>query len=233
MKGVMIAVIILSMIVMSSFIVLVSINSLMRQSGDFVSFNEAKQTMANLDSVVRQLLFESPGSSRDFSIDLQKGEFFSDDAKNRFYIKLDTEAVDPQTLVKEGPMRIERGPFVDAYEADVDNDGSIDLVLENEALVFAVAKTGNATSPQEIDFGKIIKQMVVKQTGFSYAPSARLFINSINSTSGTGYTTLVEKGSLLPSSSILIRIDSGNNEYEAIFTLNAANDFIEMKIKTI
>ena len=229
----MIAVIILSMIVMSSFIVLISINSLMKQSVDFVSFNEAKQAMADLDSVVRQLLFESPGSSAEFSMDLEKGEFFSDDAKNRFYIELDTEAVDAQTLVKEGPIRIERGPFVDAYEADVDGDGSSDLVLENNALLFAVAKIGNATSEQEIDFGRIIRQMKVKQTGFTAVPAARMFINSVNSTSGTGYTALVEKGSLLPSSSILVHIDSGNSEYDAIFTLNAANDFIEMKVKTI
>ncbi len=228
MKGVISAVIILAMIVVSSFVVLLSISDLMEQSGDYSSFNEAKQLMANLDGTVRSLLFQSSGASADFSMNLPAGEFFVDDIENRFFIRMDTDAVDPQTLVREGPLTIERGPFVSAYEEDVDNDGTQELVLENDAVLFAVAKIGNVSLPEDIDIGNMIKKIKVKHTGFESAPEARLFINSMNATAGTGYSMLLSKGSRLSSSSIKVHVDSGNIVYDAFFTLNAANDYITL-----
>ena len=230
MKGIMVMIIILAVVVMSSLIVLLNISSLTQESDDYMTFNEAKQSMADLDAVDKQLLFESPGSARDVSFRLRRGEFMVDDIGNRFVLQIDTSAVDPETLLEEGSLTIERGPFVSAYEADVDGDAVPEYILENDAVLFALKAVANATSPGAIDLGGAIAQVKIKRTGTVMKPQARVFINGVNNTAGTGYTSLEERGTRLASASIVAHVETGSVRYDALFTLRASNDYIVLTI---
>ena len=235
MKGDLISsVILVIIIVMSSILVLNTINPFVREGNNLQSFNEAKQTLTSLDAQIQQLFFEAPGARRSIDLQIPKGKLIVSSGQDEIKIRIeDVNLFNPGYSTQEGNIRITSGGMMDAYESDIDNDGITDLVLENSGVIFAVKKLGNATNNVVVNTTNMITLSRNKalNVNISY-PHSGIFINDKDSTSyGVGYTELTRAGSSLTSSAIHIYLNStaANVSYDVTFSLGASQDFVEMK----
>jgi len=183
------------------------------------------------------LSVEAPGAKRTVRVISDFGTFDVAGKEDRFKFRLSSEQkiYEPGTIIREGNYIISSGTSMKAYESDIDSDGSTDLVLENDAVIFAVRKVGNASSQVSINTTNIIPYIRNKRSGVAITPISGIFIaDDVNSSSGTGFSELTRAGQTLQDSSIRVLVNStAATQYEALFTLRSAQDFVELEIKNI
>jgi hypothetical protein len=237
-KGLLVqSVIVILIVVASTIIVVVFINSLLQESRERQDFNRAKALMLNLDNFIRGLLLESSGARRDIRLLVDYGTFTVAGSENKIksILEVESDIIEQGVTIREGNLEIISGGGISASEKDIDGDGTTDLVLENEALVFAVRKLGSSGNLTSINASTIVTRMENKLAGNVVAiPEMKFFIEEADSSAGNGYSELSRQGSNLPSASIRIYIEPelGVN-YEAIFTLTSRKDFIDVRMNLL
>ncbi len=211
----------------------------MEEGRSFQEFDRAKQMMSVIDSLIRELALEASGAARSVQISSDFGSFIVAGRENRIRFMYDSKVplMEPGTSQTEGNMVISGGSSMSAYESDINGDGTLDLVLENDALLFAVKKIGSSSSYAAVNTTNIITRIQNKQAGNVNVTSPRTKIyvgNNESTTYGTGYTELTGAGGTLTESSILVFVNSTEGaQYEAVFTLSATKDFVELAIQNI
>lgn len=217
-------------VLITSVIVLSVIVPTLNKGKDFQSYNEAKQTLTSIDNAISELSVEAQGSRRSISVSTN-GKIEINSKEDSLKIKLEQPTIiEKNTIVQEGKIVISSGDYVKAYENDINNDGNLDLVLENTNIVFAINK-----SSEFINTTNFITLIRNKNLDINITPISGLFINKlVNSSYGTGKTELTEKGDYLPSASIKLTMNSMSNiSYEALFKLTAGMDFIDLEVKEL
>lgn len=237
-KGILLQnIIIILIIVASTIIVALVISSLLEDSMEKQKFNKAKDLMLNLDSIINGLLVESEGARRDVRLSADDGTFIVAGKENRikYMLEFKTAIIEEGVTIREGNLEITSGGGITANERDVDGDGNIDLVLENDALLFAVRKLGSTNNLTSINASNITTRIENKLAGnVIVIPAMSFSLDDVDSSAGSGYTELSRQGSNIPSSSIRLYMQpSSGIKYEAIFTLTAKKDFIEMRINLL
>lgn len=227
------AVVAIAVVVASTVMVMNTITDVVREGSDASKFNMAKQLMSSVDMNVRELMYESTGAKRVIKLEARDGMFIVSEKEDKIKYQLspDIKIYEPGTRFREGNMIISSGPFMDAYESDIDGNNESDLVLENDVVLFAIRKIGNATHFDELNTTTIIALIRNKKTGTDAVPKSGIFIDGTSSY-GNGYTELVRSGDALMSSGIRVVMNS-TYDYEAVFTLGAGRDFIEMEVRHI
>ena len=231
MKGIITAVFIVAIVVMSSAVIISNIGPMIEKNQDYQELNKAKHMMSELDAVINELIFEAHTAKRSMNF-IADGSLIVSGKEDRIKLRMDRdfELIEPGTKIKEGNLLITSGPPISAYERDINNDGYIDLVLENDAVLFAVRKFSN----EFIDTGGMITVIENRLAGINITPASRITIGSDETSSyGNGSTELTEAGSYLLSSGIRLDLSTANVRYQALFTLGAGQDYIEMEIKNI
>ncbi|MFH0949182.1 MAG: hypothetical protein V1802_01715 [Candidatus Aenigmatarchaeota archaeon] len=233
MKGLVELIIAFGFVVASTVVVASVVSSLLQEGQQMQSLDDAASVMSSIDSVARDLLIEQSGSERMLVINT-KGVLSVDPDNDKITLAFDSN-LEPSTVIQKSGMTIQRGPFTRAYEADMDNDGNDELVLENSFIKFAVNKTGNAGNQKFINTTTFIRLLQNKPLGINSTPTTYISINGIdNSSYGLGYITLTEKGSQLKISSIRLWLNSTSGIiYEALFSLGAGNDFVTFEVVKI
>ena len=236
-KGIILqSVIAVLIIVVSTIIVALVITSLLEENAERQKFNKAKELMLNLDNIIRELLLESSGSKRDVRLDVDYGTFIVAGKENRIksILELKSNIIEPGITIKEGNLEIISGGGVSAYERDIDNDGTTDFVLENEAILFAVKKLGSGTNNVSINVRNIVTRIDNKLAAVSVNATPGFAIEDLDASSGSGYTELTRQGSNLPSAAIRLYMKSDNGfTYEAIFTMSSRKDFIDLRVNML
>jgi hypothetical protein len=235
MKGDVISgVIVVAIIVGSTILVLNTLNPFIEEGQGFQSFNEAKQTLTAIDSVITQLFYEAPGARRSLDVNVREGKLIVTGPESSIKIRLENLNLFPSGLVtQEGNIRITSGSTMRAYEADIDGDSNTDLVLENGVLLFAIKKLGTPTSHVVVNTTTMITMMKNKVLNVNATPVSGIFVNDKDATSyGVGYTELTKLGDTLTSSSIHVFVNAtaGDAEYDVLFTLGASQDFVDMQV---
>jgi uncharacterized protein YqkB len=234
MKGLLQEVILITVVITSSLIIVNMITPTIDSSTSFQDFNRAKETMTVLDSVIRELLVEGKGATRSVQIISDFGSFTVSDADDRIFYEIETDApiLDPGTVTQEGNLIITAGAGMKAYIQDINSDTHDDLILENDAIKFAVNKTGTSTSWVAINTTTFITQITNKLTSTDITPTSGVFFGDALSTSyGNGYTQLSQQGNDLSSASITAFINASSGEqYNVIFTLRSTTDFVEIEV---
>lgn len=225
-------------VIISSSVIVINLITPMVEEGVFVNqLNKAKQLASVLDSVIKDLSIEAPGARRAVRIISDFGTFDVAGKEDRFKFRLASsqQAYEPGTVVREGNYIITAGPSMKAYEQDINNDGTADLVMENDAAVFAVRKTGSPSNWTAIDTASMISFIRNKRSNVNITPVSGIFIgDAFNTSYGNGYTELTRSGSVLQDSSVRIVVNStGGTRYEALFTMRSAQDFVELEIKNL
>lgn len=236
MKGFVSKVIVLAIILVSMAIIINNLNPIIDESRDVQKIDDAKRIMQIIDSVTNQLSIESTGAQRALSINLpQDARFIFSGSENRIKIRIDDIDVLSSTgRIQEENVVIQGGGALSAYEADIDNDGDTDLVLENPAVLFAVHKLGSESSHVAVDTANIISLVRNKRQNVDMVPKSSVMINEKNLSSyGTGYTRLSLSDNV-QSASIIVHMNSAANiTYNAIFTLSSNLDFVELRVQDI
>jgi hypothetical protein len=235
-KGFAQAIVAIAITVGISIIAVNTIMPIINEEKSMQSFQESKNSLSTIDEAVRQMLLESVGSRRQIDIDVRSGRLVVAGDEDKIKIQMEGyKLADPGTTIQEGDIQIRTSGLVDAAEQDIDGDGNIDLVLNNSLVSFAVRKIGNITNWSSIDTSSIITQIMNRRTNTTIMPTSGIMINDKAGTSlGTGYTTLTETGINIPSASILVFMNStSGTQYEALFTLSPATDFVELEIKNL
>ncbi len=235
MKGLLSAAVVVVVVLVSTLIVFSAVNPVIEEGQKVQSLNDAKQILKTIDAVVNQLSFESTGAKRSIDISMPDGRFIFSGRDDSLRIRLeDISLLKPGTSVEEENIVLHGGGVLDAYETDVLNDGQIDFVLENSAIVFAVKKLGSPKVPVFINTSSIIVLVQNKLQHINITPRAGIFINDkANSSFGQGYTELPSSNNIQVGSVILHMNSTANITYDAVFSLSASNDFIELEVKNI
>ncbi len=235
MKGLVSEILILAVIVASTIIIINSAGPVLEESKKSQAVSDAKQILKTLDTVINQLSFEAPSAKRLINVDLRDGRFIFSGKDDKIKIRIDDSGLlKPSVRFEEENILFQGGGTLDVYEADILGDGQQDLVLENSAVLFAIKKLGNSTDTVFVNTSNIISQIRNKILDINITPRSGIFINDIDTTSyGYGYTELT-----LPinqqTGSIVVHMNSTSNiTYQAIFTLSASTDFIELEVKQI
>ena len=220
------ATIMIAIVIALSFIISNAISIIIEENSSIHSFERAKYTMSNLHSVINEMLFEATGARRSMNIEVN-GEFIIAGNEDRIKYKIYDVALEPGTRKEEGKIQIITGPTMSAYENDIDNDGTMDIVLENDFVLFAIRKESSTVNTTDM-----ITMIRNKDMNVDVVPKSTLMINDMLNTSyGNGYTELIQEGYDLTSSSINVVVNSeAGISYNAIFTLGAGNDFIELEV---
>ena len=233
MKGIITAVFVVAMVIASSIIVISNISPMIEESQGYQSMNKAKQVMSELDAIINELIFEASGSRRSMNL-IADGSLVVSGKEDRIKFRMDkigdSGLFEPGTKTREGNLLIVNGPFVKAYENDIDNDGYTDLVLENDAVLFAVKKFSN----EFINTSNMITIIENKLAGMNITPESKITIEEDEESSyGNGSSELTEVGSYLVTSGIRLQINTTNVKYEALFILGAGQDYVELEIRNI
>lgn len=147
-KGQISAVVVVAIVVVSTVIVINTINPFVEDAQASQAFIEAKNVLASIDQVIQQLSVEAIGGRRQVDVDLREGRFIVAGDEDRLKIRLPGSIdVGPGRVAEEGNIKISGGGLLTAKEEDIDSDGNTDLVLRNTAMMFAVEKIGNSTTP--------------------------------------------------------------------------------------
>lgn len=219
-------------VVSSTLLILNTINPFIEEGRDIQSFNEAKQSLEQLDAVIKQLIYEAPGSRRSVDMNIREGRLQVVGSEDSIKIRLENvNLLSTGATVQEGNILITSGENMRAYESDIDGDGNTDLVLENNRLIFAIEKIGNSSSHVAINTSTFITLMRIKNLSLNISnPGSGIFIDDRLTTSyGVGYTELTRAGENLISSGIHVYVNATattNVTYDATFSLKAGQDFI-------
>ncbi|GEM_PF-5291804 len=236
MKGLAEAAIAIAIVIGSSMIVLSTLAPFVEEGKSTQAFEEAKNTLSQVDQAMQQLLVESTGARRQIDLNIREGKLIVSGDEERIKIRLEGFTVlQPGATVQEGNIQIQGGGAVEATEEDADGNGTADFVLRNKALTFAIAKIGNSTNWATINTSTMITQIYNNRTSTNIVPGSGISINDWGNTSaGTGYTALSNLGRNIEAGSILVFVNStANVTYEALFTLAAGTDFITLEVKKI
>ena len=237
MKGDLLSgVIIVIIVVVSSILILNTVNPIIDQGKQLQEFNEAKQALQSLDSVINQILYEGPGSKRKIDLRIPNGKFKVIQGEDKIKVRIeDVNLFPPGLRQQEGNVLITSGSLMQAYESDIDNDGTTDLVLENGRVLFAVKKIGNYTNPAIVNTTNFISLIRNKNLNLDVPyPKSGIFIDDKAKTAyGIGYTELTKIGNNVASSSIHVFVNAtqaNNISYDAVFSLAASQDFVEVEV---
>ena len=196
--------------------------------------NEATQNMKLIDSVIRQVASEGLGSLRKIQIKVSDGTYRVNEETNSlefsYLVKYGT--IEPGTYLKENNLLLVCGANAKAYEADLDNDGKNELILENEVLKVAIQKVGSRTSFEPIDTKNNIELMIFKENNANITPSdSSIVLDDIpESAYGNGYSELVREGDHLAKAEALVHINSTFVEYDVLYTLQSGADYLIVKV---
>ncbi len=224
------AVFVTLIVLITSIIILGIVNPTFEKGKDFQKYNEAKNSISSIDNVISELSAEASGSRRTIKISTE-GLLELNSKEDSIKIKLEQpKFIQENTVSQEGNIVISSGQYVKAYEKDINNDGNIDLVLENNNMIFVLNKTIGF-----INTTNIVILIRNKNLDINMTPKSGIFINNLdNSSYGSGSIELTQKGEYLQSASIKLTINSISGiSYESLFKLTAGMDFVELEVKKI
>jgi hypothetical protein len=228
--AIIVGVIIVALIPIVSFI-----NENLQEGKTSQIYMENMQAMRLIDSQIREIMLEAPGSKRVLDIYLREGTLNIIGGEDMVKIIIENVNLFSPGKTKEGNIEILSGTFMKAYESDIDGNGTTDLVLENNVVMFAMPKKGTSSSLIFINTTDLISLMRIKTLGINATPSTALYINdNASSYFGYGYTEITRKGENLPSSGIRLWLNSTSGMiYEAVFTLDALSDYVSLEVQHI
>lgn len=233
-------VLIVVIVIVSSIIVYNVANSILEEGRSVQRYNLAREILTGIDTVIREISSEAPGSMRVIRVEAIEGAEFVVSGKSdtiRYSLLLPREIFKAGLRFQEGNLLIISGPSVNSYESDIDGDGTTDLVLENRAVLFAIKKLGSPGSPATINTTNMITQMRMKTVNVNVtSPISLIALNDQqNTTYGSGWTEFTRNESYILSNSIRVVVNAtaANVTYIAEFTLAGANDFVELEVKQI
>jgi len=197
--------------------------------------NEGMENMKIMDNVIREVASEGTGTFRTVQLKVSGGEYKINGKSNNIEFTYPTTSgiFTADSYMKEGNLILSAGANAKASEYDLNNDGTTELVLENEILRVGIVRNGTSTSYATMNTSGIIKLINIKDNSMNVTPvDSSIVLDDIPSTSyGNGYSELVRSGDNLPKAEVLVHVNTTYAVYDVIYTLQSGTDFLIIKIQ--
>ncbi len=229
------AVIIISITITSIVLVLLIGLPAIDRGKESAILQEATQNMKLIDNLIREVASEGIGALRSATLKVSGGQYFVNEKANdvEFLLLSKTGILQPGTIVKDGNVLLTVGGIAKASIYDLDNDGTNDLVLENQYLRVGILNNGTASSYSTINTSRLVKVINWKTTNTNVTTvDSRIVLDDFTDTSiGNGYTELIASGNNLPKAEAVAHVNTTIVKYDVVYTLHAAADFVIVKIQ--
>ena len=194
-------IIVIMLIVAAVTIVLLFGMPTIERAKESAILNEALQNMRMIASTIKEVASEGTNSMRTLQVKVSGGEYKVNEKSNSidFTYNMKSNVVQFGSFIKEDDIILSSGANAKASEYDLDNDGSNELVLENEILRIGILKNGTQANPAFINTSKLIKILNFKETNVNVTPfDSSIVIDDYSESSyGNGYSGLVRQGDFL------------------------------------
>ncbi|MBI4895834.1 MAG: hypothetical protein HY831_05055 [Candidatus Aenigmarchaeota archaeon] len=190
-----------------------------------LEFRDSEDFLLTLDKTVKEVSNEGEGSSR--IIKSSGGDFRINEKENLIEFYQRTSVFDYLTRKLNGNVIFIAGTDSKCYEKDMNNDGIIDLVMENSYLTVVLSKVNGTYNTA----GNII---VMKNQNSSITPvdSSIIIDGNPSTSSGTGFSYLERVGNEIPKCRARFFMNS-TIDYDIYYTLYSGADFLVVDVRNI
>ena len=203
---------------------------------DKAVLEDVRSTSQVLDTYIRTVASEGPGSQRIVPLNIKKGKIYASNDRLYWQVPLTTKVLEPRTRIDFGNlifMAQESNSTVTAYESD----DYCYYTLENGIIRAKLRVFGNKTKNNEncsisINTSDIIISVYSIREGKYLNANITIYLSNDPSTSiGSGYSELDTNGTFLSSAFITYYINSTNYNYDLKIGLESSSDFLIMKLE--
>ena len=149
----------------------------------------------------------------------------------QFSTQSPVQFVDYLTRTISGDLIYISGNDANCQQKDGDDDGTVDLVAENNIIKAVFRKVASGT----LKTNSLITRITDKTNNVTaFIGNSSIVINEDPSTStGTGYTEISNSGQNLPLCQIHVFVNTTTLDYDIYYKLYAGADFISMEVRNI
>lgn len=192
------------------------------------TFSRAKETMISLDQQIRDVASEGLGSQRVVPLDIIDGKMSVEDNKLRWKLETETKILEPRTKISQGNLVITSD--VDVSAAEKGNS----FILENSKILVNFSRIGSQSSFASINTSNLINYFEFKDSNARTNGTFSFSVNNSQATStGTGYTQLLDSGSGLVGARVVAHVNTTNFDYDIEFRLDSKSDFVRAELKNV
>lgn len=207
------------------------------ESKSSASVDQALLSLGFVDSAVREVSSEPPGSSRVYEI-RSPGIFLAVPSEDAIEFEQPDVVVSQGELSPEGRRsaspfsRYFRGNIVVITGNDVSCSSAGDFILENTYLRAVFQNYSSGSAVQTDNFLKSVEYKPSSST-VSLVNSTIEIDDSPASRSGTGYSEVLRSGSAMPSCTVHYFVNSTSIHYDVYYTLYAGADFLVADVRSV
>ena len=190
-----------------------------------LEFREAEDFLSRLDSSIKEVAIEGEGSSR--IIKSSSGDFRVGSNENLVEFSQRSDVFDYLTRKIYNNMILISGTDANCYEADMNNDGRKDLVMENSYITVALSKVGGAYDTKD-------NIIMLKNNAISIVPmdSSIVVDGDPATSSGNGVSYLERIGQDMPKCRAHFSMNS-TVSYDIYYTLYSGADFLSVDVRNV
>ena len=188
--------------------------------------NRARNTFTAIDQQIQEVAKEGQGSQRVVPLEISEGTVRVEDNKLRWKIETTSKIIEPKT-------RVELGNLVIASDVDVSAaEHASSFIIQNSKILVNFTKLGSQSNQTTVNTSALMNYVTFKDTGASTTGTFTFFINqNSSSTTGTGYTELLQSGTGLASATLKTHVNSTIYDYDLLLSLDSKADFIRATIE--
>ncbi len=192
------------------------------------AFARSKETMISIDQQIRDVAGEGIGSQRVVPLEVQEGKVTVEDNKLRWKLETDTKLMEPRTKIAQGSLIV-------TADVDVSSSEKNDYyILQNSKILANLSKFGSETNITNINTSRLINYIEFKDNSARTNGTFTFSVNNSAATStGKGYTKLLDSGSGLVSARVMAHVNTTNFDYDIELKLDSKADFIKAELKNV
>ncbi len=193
-----------------------------------------REGMANLDDTIQKVASEGRGSVRIVPLEIRSGDFVVDGTNDlvKYEIETTSKIVEPRTAVQFGNLVI-------GSNADVNtSENATHYTLQNSRLQVVLRKFGSPSSQTSINTTELVQEIKVLSTNktLPLVPNSTVMQFTVNgdaaASSGTGFTTLHEAGTVLSQGNVSVYVNAASGAYTMDLILEAEADYVTILVKS-
>ena len=192
---------------------------------DTIAIDQAKDMLASIDRVIRDVASEYPGSTRILPIHIKAGHLNIDGNNDKIYYEYDTNAnvISPRSKRRIGNLWFSSNTNVSLY-----ND-STHYYMENKHLLVNISKHGSSSNHVSINPDHLIDSIYFKDKNQLMTDNITIHIDG-SALSGTGYNWAEDSGTELARGKIINFFNTTTANYTIQITLESGADFIQIQV---
>ncbi len=193
-----------------------------------------REGMTNLDNAIQKVAAEGRGSVRIVPLEIRSGGFVVDGANDlgKYEIETTSEIVSPRTAVQFGNLVIGSNADVNASE------NATHYTLQNSRLQVILRKFGSPTSQTTVNTTELVQEIKVLSTNktLPLITNNTVMQFTLNgdtaASSGTGFTTLQEAGTVLSQGNVSVYVNAASGAYTMDLILESEADYLTVLVKS-